>query len=74
MDITTAKVELLRKRHIGKMIRLDSGEYRISGLDRRVYDHTKLDVYLERLDSKGRVESRTWTVLTVPAFYAAIVR
>lgn len=74
MDITTAKVELLRKRHVGKMIRLGSGEYRISGLDRRVYDHTKLDVYLETLNSAGRVDGRTWTVLSIPEFYAAIVR
>jgi hypothetical protein len=74
MDITLAKVALLRKRHVGKMIRLGSGEYRISGLDRRVYDHTKLDVYLERLNEKGVVLGRTWTVLDVPAFYAKIVR
>lgn len=74
MEITTAKAALLRKRHVGKMIRLGSGEYRISGLDRRVYDHTKLDVYLEVLNAKGQVTARTWTVISIPDFYAKIVR
>jgi hypothetical protein len=71
--LTAARVKKLRAAFTGQDLLLGSTEYRISGLDRRVYDHTQLDVYLERLNAAGRVESRTWTVLT-PAELAAKVQ
>lgn len=70
--VSNERVAVLRIGYVGQDILLGSGEYRISGLDRRIYEPGKLDVYLEVRNAKGQVTARTWTVLS-PAELAAKV-
>lgn len=74
MYVTSEKVALLRKRHVGKTIRLGIFTYRISGFNRDVYDNTKVEVNLETLNDAGVVVSRTTSVMSVADLYGAIER
>lgn len=74
MYVTSEKVALLRKRHVGKTIRLGVFTYRISGFNRDVYDNSKIEVNLETLNDAGVVVSRTTSVMTIEILYGAIQR
>lgn len=74
MYVTSEKVALLRKRHVGKKIRLGVFTYRISGINRDVYDNTKVEVSLETLNDASVVVSRTTSVMSVADLYGAIER
>lgn len=74
MYVTSEKVALLRKRHVGRTIRLGVFTYRISGINRDVYDNTKVEVSLETLNGAGVVVSRTTSVMSVADLYGAIER
>jgi hypothetical protein len=68
--LTMPQVEDLRRSYVGRDITLGSSTYRISGLSRRVYDHTKVQLGLEERNARGVVFARTWTVLTPAELHA----